>query len=111
MFDEQAERALILEETGPQQSRMKAGITRAMAQRFYSRRDAAQAARLQHYSDGQSIAQTIDNLLESGYTEVEPLPAGRLKLCKGDNSVILARRIETDYARIMLNLAPLAQTY
>lgn len=112
MFDEKTERAIVQEPLMGQSASLRAGISREQAQRFFDRRNAVLAAQRATYKGTKhSMYNVIMGYLEEGFTEVEKLPAGRLRLKKGNTAVVLNRKVETNLVRVQLDIEPLARNY
>ncbi len=113
-LDLDAERGQLIEPVGPQGGRIKPAYTRAQATRMYARLAAVQLAQGTRYQrTGQLVAEAIDAAFDEGYTDFEQLPRGTIKLHKPgtDETYVVYRKVEADYARVRLNIEPLARTY
>jgi hypothetical protein len=110
MIDIAAERDLVLEQIGPNQSRNRPGVTREQAARFHKRREAWEQAQRPLYRNGSSIAQVFDPLLRQGATLLQRGP--RLYLaCPDETLVPVTTSAERAYVQAWLNTGALARNY
>ena len=111
-FDEQAEFDLLMVRHG-QAATPKDGITREQIARFYSRRNAVQAARMTPYRGGGSGMQaTIDATIASGHVNFST--SGRWTyLSNGDESsrIRFSTKAEREYIAVVLGLGNLQRNY
>ena len=109
-FNEQEERAAIFTETGPQSAELKPGKTRTNAKMFYERRRVHNAAQ-RTYQDGSTPAQFVDELINTGYLDIELRTYGIVVLKNGNNSQVLSPRngykAEAEYASMLFGIGSL----